>query len=101
VQQLRDLHDDIIALSAHCNGDLNIIETLRKQQTNIANSQPLEHYTALLLGNIESLTVLQNRIRNLIDLVCIKMQALVSCADLARLKLQNAAVNVHADCIRS
>ena len=69
VQQLRDLHDDVIALSAHCNGDLNVLKALTTQQTGIANSQLLEPYSALLLGYIESLTVLQNRIRNLIDLV--------------------------------
>ena len=83
MQELRDLHDDIIALSAHCNGDLNVIEALRKQQTSVSNSQLFEPYSALLLGYTESLTVLQKRIRNLIDLVCINMQATRRPTDLA------------------
>jgi hypothetical protein len=69
VQELRDLHDDVIALSAHCNGDLKIIDTLKTRQPGTGDGHILEPYSALLHGYIESLTVLQNRIRNVIDLV--------------------------------
>lgn len=66
VRGLRDLHDDVIALSAHCSGDLKIVDTLKNK---LSQQESLEPYSTLLVGYIESLTVLQNRIRNTIDLV--------------------------------
>jgi len=66
VRGLRDLHDDVIALSAHCSGDLKIVDTLKNK---LSQQESLEPYSTLLVGYIESLTVLQNRIRNTIDLI--------------------------------
>lgn len=68
------MYDDALALSAYCSGDLKVVETL-KQQTSMASSQHLEPYEALLLGYIESLTLLQSRICNILDLVCVEMGA--------------------------
>lgn len=69
VRELRDLHDYVIALSAHCNGDLKVIDTLRSLNSNNKKRHILTSYSDLLQGYNESLAVLQNRIQNVIDLV--------------------------------
>ncbi|KAF7502289.1 hypothetical protein GJ744_006168 [Endocarpon pusillum] len=69
VQVLRDLHDDVMALSAHCNGDLKVIRVLRRQQMTEADILSLETFSTLLEGYNESLKVLQNRVQNTVELI--------------------------------
>lgn len=69
VQALRDLHDDVSALSAHFNGDLKIIEVLKRLKQGRKPGHAFELYVNLLHGYNESAAVLHKRVQNVIDLV--------------------------------
>ena len=70
VQGLRDLEDAALSLSAHCKSGLELIEKF--QQIPGAGFQgvwSLNSYKAQLVGYVENMSVLTNRIGNTIDLV--------------------------------
>ena len=70
VQGLRDLEDDALSLSAHCKSSLELIEKLQQiPGTDFQGIWSLDSYKAQLVGYVENMSVLTNRIANTIDLV--------------------------------
>lgn len=70
VQSLRNLHDNVLSLSAFCLGSLNIIKTLESvPEARFTDLYSLHPFSDQLRGYNESLSVLGKRIVNAIDLV--------------------------------
>lgn len=80
VQCLRDLEDTTLSLGAYCKASLGVLEVLRK--TSHADSRgagSFNPYRSQLLGCIENVSVLTDRIRNTIDLVSFRARPQVAC----------------------
>ena len=70
VQGLRDLEDKALSLSAYCKGSLRIIETMKEiSAADFRGVWSISSCSEKLLGYIEDLSVLTNRINNTVDLV--------------------------------
>ena len=70
VQGLRNSHDTVLSSRACCSGDLDVLQGLMKHcKDGLAGTSGLETMEGRLKGYVDSLDVLQGRIRNTIDLV--------------------------------
>ena len=70
VQVLRHLHDTVISLSAFCKADLDVIKVLEQiPEAAFDDMESFDPCSTRFQGYLTSLDVLQNRIRNAIDLV--------------------------------
>ncbi len=70
VQNLRNLHDIVLSLSAFCVGTLNVFVALESvQEAHFEGIYSLTSFTMQLHGYNDSLSVLGSRIQNAIDLV--------------------------------
>ncbi|KAL9615926.1 MAG: hypothetical protein Q9160_009138 [Pyrenula sp. 1 TL-2023] len=100
VQALRDLHDDVSTLSAHFNGDLKIIDVLKRCEKGRRQGHTLGIYANLLHGYNESLAVLQKRVQNVIDLTAYaldtKSQDEAAALNQHILRLTNESLDVNA-----
>ena len=79
VQSLRNSHDTILSSRACCSGDLDVLQGLTKHcQSEFKDISSIPAMEGRLKGYVDSLDVLQGRIRNTIDLVrrlCISCMA--------------------------
>lgn len=79
VQSLHDLHDIILTLGAFCEGSLGVIETLENiGGSHYEGTHSLRPFSVQLGGNLKSLSVLGNRVRNAIDLVRLHLKKIYS-----------------------
>ena len=70
MQRLRDLKDTALSLSAHCKSSLEVIEKFQHiPGADFQGVWSLNSYKAQLVGHVENMSVLTNRIGNTIDLV--------------------------------
>ena len=79
VQALRDLEDTTLSLGAYCKASLGVLEVLKEiSQAGFRGAHSLNRYRPELLGYIENVSVLTDRIKITIDLVSFRARPRVA-----------------------